>query len=172
MLRDATELRGTLAAEMRGMRRGDVAAWLSGTWEDQRDEMSAAELRTCCDAAERRHHLHRDEPGGGGGGGDGGRGGDGGFVWTLPTAQRARLHNALLGGVRARGVLRLEAALRAYRQLMLAVRHVEERESLDVLRGAAWALPRRAPPSTRASCGSWARACCSWRRRPRCSRPT
>ena len=42
MLRDLTELRGALGAELRGMRRDAMAAWLSGTREDMRDEMSIA----------------------------------------------------------------------------------------------------------------------------------
>ena len=39
--------------------------------------------------------------------------------------------------MRARAVHKLAEEVRIYRQLQLAVRHVEERESLEVLRGAA-----------------------------------
>ncbi len=119
MLRDVTELRSSLGTELRGMRRDAMAAWLSGTRDDMRDEMNSAELRQCCDEAERRHHHLRGEEEGGEA-----QAGDRGFVWTLSPPQRARLHNTLLSAVRVRAVLKLEEAMRAYRQLMLAVRLV------------------------------------------------
>ena len=118
MLRDIAELRGSLGTELRGMRRDAMAAWLSGTRDDMRDEMNSAELRQCCDDAERRHHHLRGEEEGGE------ASGDRGFVWTLSPPQRARLHNTMLSAVRVRAVLKLEEEMRAYRQLMLAVRHV------------------------------------------------
>jgi len=118
MLRDISELRGSLGTELRGMRRDAMATWLSGTRDDMRDEMSSAELRQCCDDAERRHHHLRGEEEGGE------AAGDKGFVWTLSPPQRARLHNTVLSAVRVRAVLKLEEEMRAYRQLMLAVRHV------------------------------------------------
>ena len=124
------------------MRRDAMAAWLSGTREDMRDEMSIAELRQYCDDAERRQHRLRDEhewgEARGGNERGGARGGteDQGFVWSLSPAERARLHNALLSAVRARAVHKLAEEVRIYRQLQLAVRHVEEREALEVLRGA------------------------------------
>jgi len=60
-----------------------------------------------------------------------------GFVWTMSLAQRVRLHNALLGAARGRTVRALGDALTTYRRLMLALRHVEEQESMSVLRGAS-----------------------------------
>ena len=77
MLRDVAELRGTLGAELRAMRREDVAAWLSGASEEQREEaMSPREVSNLCDEAERRLHAAGGE--------------QGGFVFSLSLPQRAR----------------------------------------------------------------------------------
>ena len=140
MLRDVTELRSSLGTELRGMRRDAMAAWLSGTRDDMRDEMNSAELRQCCDDAERRHHHLRGEEEGGEA-----QAGDRGFVWTLSPPQRARLHNTMLSAVRVRAVLKLEEEMRAYRQLMLAVRHGSQGLATTPLVPAAHAsgAPRR-----------------------------